>query len=148
MRFVTEVVREETYMFTPDDGSPEVIIMSGRLRKWLRHFCKDQIIGLTFPVETLEELTARHGLEEDRLKSMTLLEASDPVIVGIWPGSSHILIDGAHRRAFWAMRGVSTIKGWAVPKPVWEMFLFDPNNLPGLVQHHQDGSLLPQRSKK
>ena len=140
-------LREETYTFTPNDGDEEVVIFSGQLRQWLLANAMHKVIKLTFPNdETEEQLIERHGLERDRMASMTILEASDPVIVGLWPGGTHILIDGAHRRWFWWKQGVNTIKGWAVPKEVWEEFSFVKGTLPG-AYHHPDGSLLPQRRK-
>lgn len=141
-----QLVREETFTFMPNDGTPEITLLSGQLRKWLldRHMSK--VINLTFPdEETEKELIERHGLERSRMASMTLKEASEPVIVGAWPDGTHTLIDGAHRRWFWWKRGINGIKGWVVPKEVWEQFIFNPN-APG-VYHHPDGSLLPQRKR-
>lgn len=143
MRIVTEVRHEETFTFTPD-GEPPVTIRSGKLREWLLANAMHKVIELTFPEQTLEEIVQQHGLEQPRLDSMTLLEASEPVIVGLWPGGTHILIDGGHRRYFWAKQGVTKLKGWVVPTEIWMQFLFNPN-APGVIAHHADGSLLPQR---
>lgn len=142
-----EIVKEETYTFTPNNGEEPVSIWSGRLRKWLMEKAQDKVIELTFPNETLLEHIERHGIELSRLASMTEEEASEPVIVGFWTDGTHILIDGAHRRAYWSQRGVDTIKGWAVPEAVWRAYSFDPKKVPA-AYHHPDGSLLPQRMKK
>lgn len=135
---------EEVYTFAPDDGEEEVHIFSGRLRKRLLEHARDQVISLIFPEQTLEQLIAHHGLEQPRLDSMTEEEANEPVIVGLYPTGTHILIDGNHRRAFWAARGRHTIDGWAVPYEVWTHFQFNPEDLVG-VHHFNDGTLLPQR---
>jgi hypothetical protein len=101
-----------------------------------------EIIKLALQGEQVEQ----HGLEQPRIDSMTLLEANEPVIVGLWPGGTHILIDGGHRRYFWAARNVVKLKGWAVPFEIWSQFIFDPTAA-GVIAHHADGSLLPQRRK-
>lgn len=93
MRIVTEVRHEETFTFTPD-GEPPVTIRSGKLREWLLANAMHKVIEITFPEQTLDEIVQQHGLEQPRLDSMTLLEASEPVIVGLWPGGTHVLIDG------------------------------------------------------
>jgi hypothetical protein len=148
MRIVTEIVREETYCFTPNNGEPPVNIRSGRLREMLLDLAMDKVIELTFPDETEQQLIDRHGLEQSRMDSMTLLEAADPVIVGFWPGDgTHILIDGAHRRWFWHKRGVHKLRGWALPYEVWAQFIFDPNG-PNTIAHRASGEMLPQRRKK
>jgi hypothetical protein len=145
MRVTTQLVREETFSFTPNTGEPEIHIRSGQLREWLLRHARDRVIDLTFPdTDTLDGLVARHGLEEPRLRSMTVLEAGEPVIVGMCADGTSILIDGGHRRWFWAKRGVHTIKGWALPEEVWRAFSFDPTS-PMVINHHADGSLLPQR---
>lgn len=146
MRIVSEVRREETYTFTPNDGTDPVTIRSGKLREWLLANAKHKVIELTFPEEPLDEIIHKHGLEQPRIDSMTILEASEPVIVGLWPGGTHILIDGGHRRYFWAARNVVKLKGWAVPPEIWTQFILDLNQ-PGLIAHYEDGSLLPQRRK-
>lgn len=148
MRIEVQTVREETFTFTPNNGEPEVTLRSGQLRQWLLANAMHKVIDLTFPEQTLDEIIEQHGLEAPRMASMTLLEASEPVIVGLWPGGTHILIDGGHRRWFWAKRGVNAIKGWAVPEEIWRMFVFDPADFPGMVMHLPDGSLLPHRSGK
>ncbi len=142
--FVVTHVREETYTFTPDDGDAPVHIRSGKLREWLLAFAMDKIIDLTFPQQTLEDIIEIHGLEEARMKSMTREEALEPVIVGLYPTGTHILIDGGHRRWYWAKRKKLILRGWAVPYDVWMEFQFNPN-APGVILHHQDGSLLPHR---
>lgn len=147
MKIVTRIVREETYTFTPNDGTEPIHIRSGLLREWLLEHAMDKVIRLTFPSgQTEQELIEQHGLEADRMASMTEEEAKEPVIVGLWPGGTHILIDGGHRRWFWAMRGQNDLQGWAVPVEVWSQFTFDLDQMVGI--HHRDGSLLPQRSKK
>lgn len=127
MEIVTQIVREETYSFTPNDGSHEVFIRSGALREWLLKNAMDKVIDVTFPVEPIEQIYERHGVEPARMKTMTLLEAGEPLILGEW-GRTHILIDGGHRRAFWALRGTHNLRGWCVPRVVWEQFTFDPRN--------------------
>lgn len=145
MIYSMEVVREETYCFTPNNGTMPVNILSGRLRKWLHENAMHKIIDLTFPEQTEAELIEQHGLEAPRMASMNVLEASEPVIVGIWPiDNTNILIDGAHRRWFWHKRGVNTIRGWAVLFDVWANFIFNPT-APGVLRHSDDGSELPQR---
>lgn len=146
MRIVSEVWREETYTFTPNDGTEPVTIRSGLLREWLLKNAMHKVIELTFPEQPLEELIEMHGLEQPRIDSMTLLEASEPVIVGLWSDGTHILIDGGHRRYFWAARNVVKLKGWALPHVVWSQFILDPT-APGVIAHYADGSLLPQRRK-
>lgn len=146
MRVVSQVMREETYTFTPNDWTEPVTIRSGKLREWLLEKAMDKVIVLTFPEQPLAELIEQHGLEQPRIDSMTLLEASEPVIVGLWPGGTHILIDGGHRRYFWAARNVVKLRGWAVPLDLWSQFIFDPS-APGVIAHHADGLLLPQRRK-
>lgn len=145
MRIVSEIRREETFTFTPDNG-PEFTIRSGKLREWLLAHAMHKVIDLTFPEQPLEELVRLHGLEQPRLESMTLLEASEPVIVGVTEDGTNILIDGGHRRYFWAARNVVKLKGWVVPHAVWSQFLFDPT-APGVIAHFADGSLLPQRKR-
>jgi hypothetical protein len=144
MRIVTTVVAEETYTFTPDDGTEPISIRSGRLREWLLENAQHKVIELTFPAQSLREIEVMHGLERPRMRSMTKAEALEPVIVGLWPNGTHILIDGGHRRWFWAKRKKFVLRGWAVPTEVWSTFIFDPND-PAVVVHHADGSLLPQR---
>ncbi len=145
MILVTKVVTTETYTFYPNDGSPEINILSGELREWLHAKAKHNLIDLHFPEQTLEAIVEAHGLEPDRMASMSEKEAKEPVIVGLYPNGVHILIDGGHRRWYWAKRGVNTLRGWAVPEEVWRSFEYDPKTMPGL--HGQDGSLLPQRRK-
>lgn len=145
MHIVAEVVREETFSFSPNTGEPEIHIWSGRLRGWLLANAMDRVIDLTFPTEDLDTIVNRHGLEAPRMQSMTLLEAGEPVVVGLCADGTSILIDGGHRRWFWAERGVHTIRGWALPPEVWGAFTFDPTS-PFVITHHADGSLLPQRS--
>lgn len=103
-------------------------------------------MDLVFPAQTLDEIVALHGLEADRLASMTEEEANEPVIVADYPGATHLLMDGGHRRWFWAKRGVTTLRGWRVPYAVWADYIFDPATTPGI--HGQDGSLLPHRRRK
>jgi hypothetical protein len=140
-----EIRTEETYTFTPKDGTEEIHILSGRLRKWLHAKAMNKVIDLTFPEQSLEEIVAQHGLEAPRMASMTALEAADPVIVGLWPGGTHIIIDGGHRRWYWASRGVNVLRGWAVPYEVWSEFTFNPSETS--VFRGRDGSLLPQRRR-
>jgi len=144
MHLAIELVREETFTFTPEGTEAPIHIRSGQLREWLLGHVMDKVIDLTFPVQTLEELVAMHGLEEPRMRSMTKREAKEPVIVGICPDGTNILIDGGHRRWFWARRGRNVLKGWAIPYEVWNAFRFDPT-APGVICHHADGSQLPQR---
>jgi hypothetical protein len=144
---ITGTVSEETFTFTPEGEEQEIHILSGQLRQWLHTRAMDKIIDLHFPEQSLDDLIRQHGLEEPRMRSMTLEEAYEPVIVGIHPSGTHILIDGGHRRWFWAKRGLHTLRGWAVPTQVWEIFQFDPAAM-GVVKHHRDGSMLPQRRGK
>jgi hypothetical protein len=145
---VQALLQEETFTFTPEGETEEVHIFSGQLRKWLLANAKDKVINLTFPDgQTEEELIKQHGLEEPRMKSMTLLEASEPVIVGLWPGGTHVLIDGGHRRWFWWKRGINTIKGWAVPMDIWRCFQVSLDEL-SMMTHHKTGASLPQRRGK
>lgn len=142
-----QLVREEVFTFTGEDGT-EIHVRSGALRLFLKEYAAHKIIELTFPAdETMESIINRHGVELDRLNSMTAPEAAQPVIVGLCNGGTHILIDGAHRRAYWAKRGIHKLQGWAVPEEIWRSF---PLDAPGIipVQHHKDGKLLPQRMKR
>lgn len=144
MRITFELVGEETFTFTPEGGEAPIHIRSGALREWLLAHAMHKVIDLTFPNQPLEEIVELHGLEEARMQSMGLLEAGEPVVVGICDGGTNILIDGAHRRWFWAKRGVNTIRGWAVPKLVWETFTYNPADFP-FARQLPDGALLPQR---
>jgi hypothetical protein len=148
---VSRLVREETFTFTPEDGDKEVSIRSGVLREWLHEKALDKVINITFPDEDEASIIKRHGLEADRMASMTEDEAKEPVIVGLWPNGDPVVIDGGHRRWFWAKRGVSTIRGWAVPYDIWKHFIIDFNAPPPgltILRHYEDGALLPQRRKK
>jgi hypothetical protein len=147
VRLEVQLVREETFTFTPNNGEPEITIRSGALRQWLLTRAMDKVTDLHFPEEPLASIVERHGLEADRMASMTEAEAKEPVIVGLWPGNLSVLIDGGHRRWFWAKQGVHTLRGWAVPEVVWRSFLFNPNDFL-TVHHHTDGAMLPQRQKK
>jgi hypothetical protein len=137
------VVVEETYSFKPDDG-PGVFIRSGALATWLNAKAQDMLMEITFPEQPLNELIDAHGLEPERLASMTESEALAPIVVVDWPGGSHVLVDGGHRRYFWAARGKRTLIGWIVPYDIWSLFIFDPNALVHSV-YCEDASLLPQR---
>lgn len=148
MRLVSRAVREESFCFTPNNGELPIHIRSGRLREWLHENHMDRIIDITFPDETLASIVDRHGLERPRLRSMTKVEAREPVIVGVWPGDgSHILIDGGHRRWYWAKRGQHKLRGWAVPYELWSLFIFDPEGA-DVIKFHKTGELLPQRQRK
>lgn len=138
------VIQTETFTFYPNDGSPEVNIYSGFLRQWLHTNVQDKLITLEFPEQTLDELVVIHGLEQSRLQTMTVEEAVEPVIIGLYSNGEHMLIDGGHRRYYWAKRGFNRLRGWLVPEEVWREFCFDPDDTPGL---HLDGGLLPQRKK-
>lgn len=145
MRLQVTIETTETYTFSPNDGSPDIHILSGELRDWLHAHALHKVIDLHFPPQSLDEIVTAHGLEPDRMRSMTRKEAKEPVIVGLHPSGTHILIDGGHRRWYWAKRGSNTLRGWAVPEEVWRSFEYDPATMPGI--HGQDGSLLPQRRK-
>ena len=93
MFLVTTVTQEETYTFAPNNGEEEIHILSGRLREWLNAKVRDRVIDLAFPHQTLEEIITLHGLEEGRMKSLTFKEAKEPVIVGLHPGGTHLLIE-------------------------------------------------------
>jgi len=144
MQIETHIVCEETYTFTPSDGSPEVNIWSGKLRNWLHAKAMHKVIDLTFPVETLDEIIVRNGVELPRLQSMTPIEAIEPVIVGLWTDGTGILIDGAHRRAYWAKRDVHVLRGWGLPYEMWQAFTFEPSALRNVIRN-SDGYSLPQR---
>jgi hypothetical protein len=138
-------VQEETFRFTPNNGEPEIIIRSGLLRQWLLDHAMDKVTDLTFPAdETLDSIIARHGLEPSRMASMTKREAKEPVIVALWPGGTHVLVDGGHRRWFWAARGRHTIKGWAVPEAVWRAFILDESSV-FVTRVDPTGDSLPHR---
>lgn len=140
---LTSIVSEETYTFYPDNGDPTVHIRSGRLREWLLANAMHKLTDLHFPPQKLAEIVHLHGLEKSRMKSMTRKEAMEPVIVGMHPRGIHLLIDGGHRRWYWAKRGKHTLRGWAVPFEVWSDWTFDPATTPGI--HGEDGSLLAHR---
>lgn len=147
-RVEISIVRDEVFSFTPDDGDTEIHIYSGRLREWLHAKAMDKLVEVHFPgEETLDSIVRRHGLEQHRMDSMTEDEAREPVIVGLWPSGTHVLIDGGHRRWFWAKRGVHTLKGWVVPTTVWQHFTFSiADHL--FAVHHRSGETLPHRRKK
>lgn len=140
-----QLITEETFTFSPNNGEPEIHIFSGRLRAWLLKHAMHKVGTLIFPQQTPQEMIALHGLEADRMASMTEAEAREPVIVGLTEEGTNILIDGAHRRWFWAERGRYELDGWLVPAGVWTAYTFNPADLPGI--HGQDGSLLPQRRR-
>lgn len=142
-----QLVREETFCFTPEGERAPIHIRSGKLREMLLAQAMDRVIKLTFPQQPLDMLVKIHGLEAPRLESMTLEEAMEPVIIGIMPDGSSILIDGGHRRWFWAAQGVSILRGWAVPYDVWSKFIFDPTS-PSVLKYHDSGEQLPQRRKR
>ena len=146
MRIVTQLIQEETFTFEAP-GEPVIHIRSGKLREWLLANAMDKVVDLHFPEQTLDEIVEMHGLEEPRIRSMRLKEAKEPVIVGLQPHGTHILIDGGHRRHYWAKRGKTTLRGWAVPYAIWNEFRFNPNDYM-VVKHHADGSMLPQRRAK
>lgn len=144
-----DIVRLEAFTFTPQDGE-EVHILSGMLRQFLLEYARHRVIDLTFPEETQDEIYTRHGIEPSRMATLTEAEAQEPVIIAIFPGNSHILVDGGHRRAYWAARGINTIKGWAVPEVIWRQFLFDPSDPGSLGAAHifnADPGLLPHRRR-
>lgn len=146
MRFVTELVQEETYTFTPNDGTAEIHILSGRLRKWLLAHAMHKVGKLIFPQQSLREIEEIHGLERSRMKSLTAMEAEEPVIVGCWHDGTNILIDGGHRRWYWAKRNRHELNGWLVPFSVWSEYMFDPT-APGVISHNLDAATLPHRRK-
>lgn len=147
MRFELGFSREEVFSFTPIEGGETISIMSGQLRSWLLANAMDKVIDLTFPEEHLADIIVNHGLEAPRIASMTEAEAKEPVIIGLWPTGTHVLIDGGHRRYYWASRGINTIRGWAVPEAVWRSFEFNPRDYAHAL-HLPDGALLPQRMKQ
>lgn len=121
-----QLTQEEVYLFDRGGDIPVLCIRSGALRAWLRSNFKDQVCDITFPAdETLDSIITRHGLEATRMASMTEQEAKEPVIVGAWDDGTHLLIDGGHRRWFWAKRGCHVLKGWTVPEACWRMFVLD-----------------------
>lgn len=134
---LTSLIRDETYTFYPSDGSPEINIRSGELTRWLHDKAQSKVTDLTFPEETLEEIIDRNGVHVPRADALTEEQASMPVVVGLWHDGSGILIDGAHRRHYWAKRGITTIRGWAVPEEVWRHYVFDPAQMAGIV-HDRD----------
>lgn len=146
MRIETIITHDETYTFTPDDGSEEINIWSGRLRKALLQYAMDKVIYLTFPVQPMEEIYRNHGIEQAHMATMTAEEAAEPVIVGLWPDGTHILIDGAHRRAWHALRGNNVLRGWAVPYELWNKFTFKAEDVAGGFIDHS-GMLNPHRMK-
>lgn len=141
-----EVVTEEVFSFTPSDGTEELHIHSGRLRCWLLANAMDKVGDLVFPEQPLEWIVKHHGLEQPRIDSMTIFEAVEPIVVGICAGGTNILIDGAHRRHYWAAQGKHVMKGWAVPEHIWRQFVFKLEDYVH-AYHPRDGSLLPQRRK-
>ena len=145
MQIVHEIVHEETYEFTPSDGSPPIFIRSGALRDTLMADHMDKVIDLVFPECSVAEIYATHGIEPERMKTMTAEEAAEPVIVGQL-GKTFILIDGGHRRLFWALRGVQTLRGWNLPAEFWRLYEYDPRSIVGYVD--KSGMGLPQRRNK
>ena len=125
----TQLIRDETYTWTPADGSPELHIRSGALTRWLHEHAKQKIIELTFPEDTLEGIIARHGVDVQRALRLTDEAAAVPVVVAMLEteyAGTHLLLDGAHRRYYWAERKVNVLRGWAVPEVIWRQFIFDP----------------------
>jgi hypothetical protein len=100
---------------------------------------------VVFPEESTEVMMDRHGVEQDRLDSMTEAEALEPVIVGQWHDGTSILIDGNHRRVYWAQRGKHELEGWLLPERVWRMFAFDFDTSGGI---EIPSKYLPQRMGK
>lgn len=125
----TQLVRDESYTFTPNDGSPEIHIRSGALTRWLHEHAQSKIIELTFPDDTLEGIIARHGVDVQRALRLTDEAAAQPVVVACFEteyAGTHLLLDGAHRRYYWAERKVNVLRSWAVPEAIWRHFIFDP----------------------
>lgn len=132
-----KLVRDETYTFTPNDGSPEIHIRSGQLVRMLHEHALQKVIDLTFPAESLESIVARNGVNVARADALTEEAASVPVVVGLWHDGAGVLMDGAHRRYYWAKRGINVLRGWAVPYALWSTFIFDPAQVAGIV-HERD----------
>lgn len=148
MKIQIEVRVMETFSFTPEGGSEgEIHILSGLLREYLLANAIPLVQVIQFPdTDTPGELIARHGIEAPRMASMTASEAIEPVIVGELGDGSHILIDGAHRRLFWALRGNHRLLGWIVPEYVWREFTYDPAKLAAIGAFQAEtGEFLPQR---
>lgn len=146
MRVISSLVREESFTWTPLEGEGFTIAVTS-LTQAIQSL---PVIRLSFPEQTLDELIEQHGLEKERMASMTLAEAMTPVVViehGFKQGKrSHILADGGHRRAFFVMNGLgNSLPGRVVPEDIWRMFVIDPS-APGVFIGDQ--SLLPQRQKK
>ena len=139
------MVADEMYTFTPSDGWGEIHILSSALRREiLAHpeLFVPEIIEL--PEQAMDEIFVKYGIEKQRLESMTAIEAIEAVIVGIWPDGTAIMIDGAHRRAYWAARGNHRMHAHVLPEHVWRQYVFSPD-APGIVSIGIDGSLLKQR---
>ena len=130
---LTAVVRDETYSFTPDDGSPEIHIWSGRLVRWLHENALDKVIDLTFPQESLQDILARNGVCVNRADALTPEQLAAPVVVGLYHDGSGILIDGAHRRYRHARQGNHVLRGWAVPPEIWQLFTFNLEDVIGVI---------------
>ena len=122
---VKMLVRDESYTFYPNDGTPPVHILSGRLTRWLHENRWSELQLLQFPEETLSSIIARNGVDLARVAKLTNAQAQQPVVVGCWADGTNILIDGAHRRYYWAARGITALTGWAVPEEEWRAFVFD-----------------------
>lgn len=125
------LIHEETFTFTPADGEP-VHIYSGRLRAHLLA-SNAQKFRVDFPVELREHIVEQHGVDVARANRLTPEQAAEPVIIGIWPEGTHVLIDGAHRRYYWASRGNHSLPAWVVGHDLWSRFTFDPSKIAGVM---------------
>jgi hypothetical protein len=137
------IEQTEVYTFTPDDGSPAIHIRSGVLTQTLArvHYATELV---AFPPEDEAHIIARHGIEEARMATMTEEDAQLPLVVGLIGDARHILIDGAHRRLFWARRGVDSLQAWVVPEAYWRLFTFSMDD-PTIIAVDESGLSLPQR---
>lgn len=118
------LIHEETFTFTPAEGEP-LHIYSGRLRAHLLA-SNAQKFRVDFPVELREHIVEAHGVDVARANRLTSEQAAEPVIIGIWPEGTHILIDGAHRRYYWALHSLAA---FVVPHVLWSRFTFDPSKI-------------------
>lgn len=129
---LSAVVTDETYTFTPSSG-PEINIYSGRLARYLNERHLQYVRTLQFPEQSLPEIVRLCGVDVKRVKALTEEQVKQPIIVGLCQNGEPMLIDGAHRRYYWAERGVHALSGWLLPYQLWSAYSFDPAQITGIV---------------
>lgn len=140
---MTILILDEMYTFTPDDGSGEIHIRSGALRRELLATSLDLVHAIEIGEQTMDDIIERYGVDMKRVAAMSVAEAAEPVIIAL-RGEGAFMIDGAHRRAYWAQKGIHTLRGWLLPEEAWRNYVVTAED-PGILAMGIDASLLPQR---